>query len=342
MFMKKFLSLNFGCRVNSAETNLWSQTLIDQGYLPDTTDPDIIFINTCAITKKGEYESVSAIKKLIVEHPKAFIIATGCADLSDLKSPRLKIISNPSKEKFLSTLNSLYTPKIKDKYSRTHRFLLKVQSGCTAFCTYCTVPVKRPYSISLPIDKAVNTVNSILINGYKEVIVTGVNLNLYSPGFSNLVEALLTQTSIPLITFGSIPLLCIDDKFISLLQKYPNRLSKFLHIPLQSGSDKILQLMNRPYNTQLIQTVFLRLAKVGDLTFGTDIIVGFPTESESDFKETLSLCKNLRFQKIHVFRFSPRPDTAAHNLFLKSPKIPKSEISHRSQIIRRLVVQSTK
>jgi len=361
----KFKSINFGCRVNAAETNQLSQQLIDQGYVFDDNNPDTIIVNTCAITKKGEYESISKIKKLIADNPNIKIIATGCANLDKLKGIKnVTILKNIDKDKIIKS----YSPDISDKFSHTNRYLLKVQSGCTQNCTFCIVPTRRPTLNYLSIDDAVNTVNSALQNGYTEVIITGVNLAQYFPGFSNLVEALLNKTKIKLISFGSVPLLCIDDKFIKLLEN--NRVSKFLHIPLQSGSDKILKLMHRPYNKEKIVEVFNKLKSInsinfplpvkggvrggfdkklgikgglnnksgieGNLTFGTDIIVGFPTETDADFQQTYDLCQSIGFSKIHVFKYSPRPDTPARELFLKSQKISKSELSMRSSQLRKL------
>ena len=247
--MKTFKSINFGCRVNAAETNQLSQQLIDSGYIFDDKNPDTIIVNTCAITKKGEYESISKIKKLIKDNPKIKIIATGCANLDKIKD--LKNITIVPK----TDINLIYTSKINDKFSYTHRYLLKVQSGCTQNCTFCIVPSRRPTLNSLSIKNAIDTINST--KTYKEVIITGVNLAQYLPGFSNLVEALLTQTKIKLISFGSVPVLCIDDKFIKLLQN--DRVSHFLHIPIQSGSDKILKLMHRPYDKNKIINIFNKL-----------------------------------------------------------------------------------
>lgn len=320
--MKKFLSINFGCRVNSAETNQFSQSLIDQGYEPSNDNPDIIFINTCAITKKGEYESIYKIKDLQKKYPQAKIIASGCADLSKLQN--IEIFDKKN-------LPASYTHLIKDKFSHTDRYLLKIQSGCTSNCSYCIVPSRRPNLWSLPISEAIDIVNNL--QNYQEIIITGVNLNQYLPGLSNLVEALLQKTQIKLISFGSIPINCIDDKFISL---FPNpRLSNFLHIPIQSGSDKILKLMNRTYNRQQIIDTFSKLKNV---SFGTDVIVGFPTETDADFQETLNLCQSIGFSKIHTFKFSPRPGTPARELFLKSEKISKVTLLNRSKQIRQLSV----
>ena len=253
---KTFLSINFGCRVNMAETNQWSQVLINQNFIPYrrdvacnvSTSPSIILINTCAITKKGEKESINKVKSLHQKYPDSQIYVTGCANFDKVKDlSNIIVYKNDQKEELLNHLKSSYTPKIRDKFSHTHRYLLKIQSGCTQFCSYCIVPFKRNYLWSLSVDGAVNTINQAVLDGYQEVIITGVNLDQYEYGFSNLVEALLKETNIKLISFGSIPINCIDNKFINLLSTFSSRISHFLHAPIQSGSDKILQLMNRSY-----------------------------------------------------------------------------------------------
>lgn len=329
---KTFLAINFGCRVNAAETNQWSQIFIKQGFIPTKNNPNIIFVNTCAITKKGERESLSKIRTLQKQFPKAKIIVSGCADYSKLSN--IYTVSNKDKEKKLNNLESFYSPKIGDKYTPYRRFLLKVQSGCTQNCTYCIVPKKRPYLYSLPISNTIKTIKKIE-NDYDEIIITGVNLIQYKYGFSNLIEKILDETKIKLISFGSIPLNCIDEKFIELLNN--PRISHFLHIPIQSGSDRILKLMHRPYTRVKIIETFKKLK---NCQFGTDIIVGFPTESEKDFKDTISICKKINFQKIHTFRYSPRPETEAKQLFEKNIKINKNELKKRSQIIRSLIAQT--
>ncbi len=341
---KTFLAINFGCRVNAAETNQWSQTLINQGFNPATIYdlPSIIFINTCAITKKGEKESINKIKLLRKLYPKAQIYVSGCANFDKIRNLKnINIITNDQKEKILTSLNSSYTSSINDKFSHTHRFLLKVQSGCTQFCSYCIVPFKRSKLHSLSIDNAISTVNKAINNNYQEIIITGVNLDQYEPGFSNLIEVLLKKTTIPLISFGSIPINCIDQKLIDLFSKYQNRLSHFIHIPIQSGSDKILKLMNRPYTKKDILKKISNLRSINhDLNFGTDVIVGFPTESDQDFQETFDLCQKIGFSKIHTFKYSPRPNTKARILFENSPKISREELKERSQKIRSVIVQN--
>jgi threonylcarbamoyladenosine tRNA methylthiotransferase MtaB len=333
---KAFAVYNFGCRVNAAETNQYSQTLINQGCVPNSQNPDIIFVNTCAVTKKGEYESLSKIKKLLIDYPQSQIVVTGCANLSKLPpSKNIKIINK-------NNLPPSYTHQIKDKFSHTDRYLLKIQSGCTQFCTYCIVPFKRKSLWSLPIDTAVNTVNQAIKDGYQEIIITGVNIDQYQYGLSDLILSLLKNTTIPLISFGSIPINCLNDHFLKLIKNYPSRVSRFLHIPIQSGSGKILKLMHRPYTKKDILEKFRNLKlDIRNLSFGTDIIVGFPTESNTDFQETLDLCRSIGFSKIHVFKFSPRPNTIARKLFLNSPKISKETLKSRSQLFYNKVIYSS-
>lgn len=336
---KTFLSVNFGCRVNSAETNQWSQTLINQGYLPIKINPDLILINTCSVTKKGEKESLNKVKNLHQKYPKAKIYVSGCANFEKIKDlHNIFTYKNDQKEDLLKNLNSSYTPQIKDKFSHTHRFLLKIQSGCTQFCSYCIVPLKRPKLWSLEINKAIETVKKAINDGYQEIIITGVNIDQYQYNFSSLIKGILKETDIKLISFGSIPINCIDQKFIDLFKSYPHRLSHFLHIPIQSGSDKILKLMNRPYTKKDILNKFENLTlEIGNLKFGTDIIVGFPTETEQDFQETLDLCQQIGFFKIHTFKYSSRPNTLAKIIHDTNPKINKQILFKRSKKIRNLV-----
>lgn len=347
---KSFLAVNFGCRVNSAELNQLSQILVNLGFVA-ATPPSIIIINTCSITQKGEFESLQKVRHLHDQYPQTIVLVTGCANparISQLKN--VYFFDNKIKEAIIEKHDTDYSPKIGDKFSHTHRYLLRVQSGCTQFCSFCTVPYRRQYLWSLPIEKAVSFVNSALQNGYKEVIITGVNLDQYQFGFSNLVEALLTQTNTPLISFGSIPVNCVDKKFLDLLQitDHQSRVTNFLHIPIQSGSDKILRLMNRTYDREKIIETFNKLKCIssplvkegteGRLGFGTDIIVGFPGETDEDFQQTYDLCQQISFSKIHTFRYSPRDNTLAKHCFSRSEKIPQKTLNRRAKTISELVL----
>lgn len=337
--LDSFNSYNFGCRVNSAEVNQLRQLFLNLGLVPEEDNPDLYLVNTCAVTKKGESESLSKIRSLLRHQPRAYILATGCAQLDKISHPRLISLSNQHKEELLEQLRGHYSPETQDRLSHDQRFLLKVQSGCTFTCSYCIVPQRRSRLWSLPIDQAVETVNRAIADGHQEVIITGVNLIQYQPVLSQLLEALLSKTTVPLLSFGSLPLNCVDSHFLNLISTHQARISLFLHIPIQSGSDKILKLMHRHYDRQKIITTFQKLRDSRpQLRFGTDIIVGFPTESESDFQETSDLCQQIGFTKIHTFRYSPRPNTEARQLFESSPKIINSDKLNRSRRIRSLVL----
>ena len=341
--LSTFNFVNFGCRVNSAESNLISQLLLNQGLTKTDNNPQLILVNTCAVTKKGEYESLAKIRTLLEKYPKTIIVATGCANLSSLKkNPQVIILENATKELLTDQLKSLYTNHVQDKFTKSKKYILKVQSGCTQGCTYCVVPTRRQQLWSLPIAQSINTVNQAIADGYEHLIITGINLNQYFPGLSNLVSSLLHDTTIKLISFGSIPLNSIDTQLISLYKKYPHRLHPFLHIPLQSGSDRILKLMKRGYDRQKILSVFSDLKQNPTLKFGTDIIVGFPGESPRDFQATSQLCQIIGFSKIHTFRYSPRPNTQATQYYTDSFSTSPEEISRRSQIIRSLALQTAK
>jgi len=340
--VKTFLAVNFGCRVNAAETNLICQRLVDTGFQPNPSlqSPGVILVNTCSVTKKANIESLGKIRQLHKQFPSSRIIITGCAKTDNIKNLKnVHFLNNRQKDLLTRRQKSAYTPKINDKFSHTNRYLLKIQSGCNFFCSYCIVPYRRPSLWSLPIKTAINATNLAVKNNYREIIITGTNLELYRPGLANLIRQLLQKTSIPLISFGSIPLNCLNDDLIDLFSnpKYQPRLDRFLHIPLQSGSTKILKLMNRRYHRQKIIKVFSKLkASNSRLQFGTDIIVGFPGETETDFKSTLNLCRQIGFRKIHVFPFSPRPGTAASRQ--KYPYLNKQIIKSRSKKLRFLVL----
>ena len=339
---KTFLLVNFGCRVNAAETNLLGQNLFNLGFKYSPTNPSLIIVNTCSVTAKGDRESRAKIKSLLGKYPRSQILATGCANLSEFFSyPRVKILSNPQKEQLLSSPKCAYNSSIPTSLNKHHRYLLNVQSGCSANCAYCIIPQTRLHLWSLPIKQAITLTKQALQDGFQEIIITGINLNQYRYGLRNLLEALLSRTCSPLISFGSLPLLCIDNKFISLAKNHQSRITKFLHVPIQSGSDRILRLMRRPYlRKDIIRRISDLKLKINKLSFGTDIIVGFPTETDVDFQQTYDLCQAIGFSKIHSFRFSPRPNTLAKELYLTSPKIPSSTILCRFKQIHSLIAQT--
>ncbi len=337
---KTFTAINFGCRTNAAETNQLSQILLDHGFKPNKDSPGLILVNTCAITKKGEKESLQKIRSLKRNFPNSTVITTGCADLSSFeKEKNILVLKNKDKKKILKESGGDYQPQIKDKFSASKKYILKIQSGCNQYCTYCIVPYRRDKLWSLPIKKAIKDTKKAINNGYTHLIITGVNLELYEPGLDKLLKNLLQKTTIQEISYGSIPVNSITKDFLDLYKTYSKRLSSTIHIPIQSGSDKILKLMNRPYTRkQTEETIENCIKKIPNLKLQTDIIVGFLGEKEKDFKDTLSLLKKYPFQKIHTFRFSMRPQTAAEKLFEKYSLPTPQESKERSQVLRSIKI----
>lgn len=337
---KTFRVITFGCRTNSAESNQLAQFLINQGFRVNLQNSKLFIVNTCAVTKKAQKESLRQIKSLCLCYPQSIIITTGCAHINALTYPNLYHLTNQNKHHLLKN-QTPYTPKIKDKFSPSRRYLLRIQSGCNHFCSYCIVAYRRPLLWHLPLKKAVCLVNQAIKNNYQEIILTGTNLNLYRPGLNQLLKSLLQNTAIPLISFGSIPLNCINEEFLKIIKNSKSRIKNYLHVPIQSGSNKILKLMNRSYTQKQIFNTFEKLKQIPRLKLGTDIIVGFPGETSSDFQQTYQLCRQIGFSKIHVFRYSPRPDTTAQKLFENFPKIKNTTKIHRSRLIRGLTCQTT-
>jgi len=334
---KTFQTVNFGCRVNSAETNELSALLLKKNFTKSSNNPKLFLINTCAVTQKGERQSLQKIRSLAHQYPNSKILATGCANLSCLNLKNLTILANTQKQEILK-FHCPYTPQIKDKFSPSLKYILRIQSGCHQYCTYCLSAHRRPTLWHLPVNQAVKAVQKACQKGYQKLILTGINLDLYQPGLPLLLKKLLQNTKIEEISFGSLPVNCLTPKLLSVYQKDQKergRLKNFFHVPLQSGSDKILKKMNRPYTcTQAIKNI-KSFESLGKIFLGTDIIVGFPGETAKDFSQTLNLLKNLKPKKIHVFRFSPRPGTPATLLHQKNPVSPKTA-QKRSQTLRNL------
>lgn len=357
--MNKIFFKTFGCRVNQAETALLKEAFLSEGCncTESLAKADIAVINTCALTKNSEQDLKLFINKTIKTNPKIKIALIGC--LSELKKeaffefPNVKWVVGNEKKLELAQLiadsknnqDYLLTPEIKatdfeinligkDAKTRAH---LKIQDGCNEFCSYCIVPYVRGPIKSRDFENIISCYEQLLAENYKEIIITGINVGKYfnqNKNLFDLLDVLLRLNQISRIRLSSIEPNTIDlKKMIDLFNNYPN-LCRFLHIPLQSGSTKILRLMNRKYTLEKFQELILTLHKtVPNLAIGTDVIVGFPEETDTDFQETYEFLKNLPLSYLHVFSYSERPGTKSNDL---KTKIPVAVIKKRSQILRNL------
>lgn len=358
-----FVSFSFGCRVNETEREHIDSELIKLGFRLNLKKPDICIINTCAVTHKAEREVKNLIYRLKKNFPKAKIIITGCAATYwkkfnlNSKLPTYLTISNNDKPHITNIiLNHLKlkpsnTAKLSknrlnilnnSKFKHSGRLLVKIQDGCHRFCSYCIVPYLRGLPKSYTISNIVKNIQSNK-KGIKEIILTAINTEAYGydtrQDFIDLIKNIIKQTNINRISFGSIHPLSINQRFIDFYKSYlpKKRIVNFFHIPIQSGSDKILKYMKRDYTTQEINNKINKIYNINtNALIATDIITGFLGETNKDFKDTYDFLKKSKISKFHVFRYSTRKNTAAY--FMKNQIKEPSEIQkkQRSQILRKL------
>lgn len=356
--MIKFTTFTFGCRVNQAEIEAISSDMIKAGWIYSVDEPDIIIINSCAITGKAERETRQLIYQQKKKFPKAQIVVTGCSATYWKKNKLYKdlpidlIIDNKSKSTLPSTLLHLrsvirsgaISQNINNynKFLNSGRFVLKIQDGCNRFCSYCIVPYLRGRSISLTISEIINKINS-LDKSIKEVILTAINTEYFGlehqESLPKLINDVLKKTKISRLSFGSINPWSLDKEFFYVYKAIANskRFLHFFHIPLQSGSNRILKLMKREYTTKEYLSKIKTIKKINPQAFiATDVIVGFPGETEDDFIVTYKFLKKAPIDKFHIFRYSNRLNTAAYYMF-KQHKEPSDEVKkQRSKILRDL------
>ena len=321
--MMKVSILTLGCKVNQAESDVIEGNLINRGYsvVPLSGQPDYCVVNTCSVTAKSDYQSRQLIRRAL--KATANVIATGCyAQLrpDDIKriGKDIRIVENINKYSIINIIDNEIT-EVSLTYSSKSRPSIKVQDGCDHRCAYCIVPEARGRSRSLPSELIVNQVNNLETQGYTEIVLTGIQLGSYGRDLntkqelSDLIQSILIKTKIKRIRLSSIGVNDINERILELLQE--SRICKHLHVPLQSGDNLILHRMRRPYNsTSFTEKIFEVLSKNTDIAIGTDIIVGFPGESEQAFRKTEDLVKEMPFSYLHIFPFSLRPGTFASRM----------------------------
>ncbi len=335
--IKKISAYTLGCKLNFAETSTIVQKFLDNGFeLVEFGQPaDLTIINTCTVTSQADKKS-----RKTIHHASKFakeIIVIGCsAQLNTEKYAGYSnvIISAGIKDKFrvfelyqqhkgahtAYSCDSRAVESFDHAYSisgRTRSFL-KIQDGCDYKCSYCTIPKARGRSRSPRIEEIIRDAQAIAEKGFKEIILTGVNIGDFGRGtdetFFDLLRALDQQVDIPRIRISSVEPELLNEDIIRLIAESEKFLPHF-HIPLQSGSDEILRLMRRRYNTRLFAQRIETIKKlIPDAFIGIDVIVGFPGESDELFRQTYDFLSNLPFSYLHLFPYSDRPGTEASRL----------------------------
>lgn len=311
-----------GCKANRYESdrlkeNLSDRALITDAEVCDFKDADMIIVNTCTVTHVADRKSRQAISHLKKLYPGAIVVVFGCGANID-----------PKGYKKLPNVDHVFTEraeieKLVDKLNdgcehsslpanRT-RALVKIQDGCNNFCSYCIVPYARGRERSKPYFEILDEINKLIDKGFKEIVLTGINIGAYNHNnlnIADLIELILNETSVERLRLSSIEPQNFTEKFFKLFEN--PRFCPHLHISLQSGCDKILKSMNRRYSTKDYANLVNRLREVSpNISITTDVIVGFPGETEGLFNETINFVRKIGFSKIHIFPYSKRKGTIA-------------------------------
>lgn len=338
---------SLGCKVNIYESELVTNILKNNNYtVVDFEDKaDIYIINTCSVTNESDKKSRKMINRAKKNNPAAIIIVMGCYSQVNAEDIDVDIVlGNKDKSKIVEIIEEYIKTKQKKKiiYDLTKvdfekmeitnfdshtRAFVKIQDGCNAFCSYCIIPYVRGRVRSKDPEDVIKEVTTLVEKGYKEIVLTGIHTGRYGTDINTNLEELLNKlVNIPniyRIRLSSIEINEITPGIKELL-KENKVMAKHLHIPLQSGSNKILKLMNRRYNKEEFLSMVDNLRDIPDISLTTDLIVGFPNEGEEEFNETIDTLKKIGFTKIHTFPYSKRKGTPAatmdNQVFLEEKK----------------------
>ncbi len=358
----------FGCKVNQYETQEMSELLVKAGFTI-TTSPtlaDIIIVNSCTVTAEGVRKVRQTVRKLKKNNMNAVMVLTGCASQAE---PDVIINDLPEIDVLMGNRNNTDIVNILKKYfenkttlnahichSRDDDFIgtgitkfdghtrafLKIQDGCDRYCSYCLIPYARGFSRSKPLEDIDSELKALNENGYKEIVFVGINLSDYGKGTEHsLPDALALAEkydNIKRIRLGSLEPDHITREMIKKLANL-NKLCPQFHISLQSGSDSVLKKMNRHYTANEYKVLTENLRDVfPDATITTDILTGFPTETEEEFLETVEFAKTIKFEKAHIFPYSVREGTKAAKL----PQLTNAIKENRAKILTDITNETRK
>lgn len=346
----KFNIITLGCKVNSYESNFMKEALVKNGFSFCNLNEkcDILILNTCTVTDTSDKKSLKEVRRLKRENPNAILVVCGCSVQNDkTKYDNLGInilMGNINKSNIVSIIEKYLDDKTPVEYVAKTRDLpfenmevdisdhtrayIKIEDGCDNFCSYCIIPFVRGKKRSKDFSLVLREVQHLANNGYKEIVLTGIDTGGYESNGKDLTDLICEMSKkngIERIRQSSIEITQINDKFIEEL-KNNKKICDHIHIPLQSGSDSILKLMNRKYDLKYFFDKIDMIRSVRpDISITTDVIVGFPGETEEMFLETMETCKKINFSKIHAFPYSERKGTKASMMDGKVPESVKHE-----------------
>ncbi|HEC83456.1 MAG TPA: tRNA (N(6)-L-threonylcarbamoyladenosine(37)-C(2))-methylthiotransferase MtaB [Firmicutes bacterium] len=363
--MKSVGFITIGCKLNQFETEQMREAIEAEGFRSSDARgrADVYVINTCTVTSKSDYRSRQAIRRAIRLNPEATIIVTGCyAQLAPEEVARIQgvdaIVGNSNKDRIVTyvalgkqarPIIDVEEPGRQTRLSSSRqivgfgsytRAFVKIQDGCDNRCTYCAVPLARGKSRSKPWDQVCNEVAILVERGYKEIVLTGVHLGSYGKDLADKVSLawLLKQLSkvegLERIRLSSVEPTDFSRELIDTISDPAYRICPHVHVPLQSGDGRILRLMGRTYSPRLYRNLIESIASsIPRCGIGADVMVGFPGEDDRAFANTLSLISDLPVTYLHVFAFSPRPNTVASTM---NEQVPVEVKKERSRKLREL------
>ena len=350
----KLKTVTLGCKVNQYETELLREGLLKSGFddAPKGESADLCVVNTCTVTAEGDSKSRQIIRRMHRENPDARIVVMGCYATRDPESvgelPGVTEVVTDKRElpDLMGRFGVVDLPTGISGLTNRHRAYVKVQDGCLLNCTYCIIPTVRPNMYSRPMSEIIEEVKRLAENGFSEIVLTGIHLGHYGVDFnkgkpkcqwtrlSGLVDQLCELDGDFRVRLSSIEATEVTRELIDVMKRHSRRVCPHLHVCLQSGSDRILSRMKRRWSRKhIIDRCELVKSELDLPAFSTDVIVGFPGETEKDFNDSLDACRQIGFSKIHMFPFSARATTPAATM---PDQIPKAVKSERGKVVQSL------
>ena len=348
--MPSLKAVTLGCKVNQYETEYLRQGLLSIGYVDaaDDAPADLCIVNTCTVTNEGDSKSRQTIRRLARRNPHARIVVMGCyatrapEEVAALPNVAEVITDKRELPDVLGRFGVVDIPTGISEFGTRHRAYVKVQDGCLLKCSYCIIPTVRPQMSSRPADEICDEVVRLIDHGYREIVLTGIHLGHYGVDFnrkrpkdqwlrlSHLLEQIVALPGEFRVRLSSIEATEVTRELIDVMAAHPGKVCPHLHVCLQSGSDRILRRMKRRWGAKrFVDRCHLIRERLDSPALTTDIIVGFPGETEEDFGETCRVAREVGFSKIHIFPFSPRRTTPAAEMSEQVPGDVKADRVHR-------------
>ena len=342
----KLKTHTLGCKVNQYETQLVREGLVNGGYSDAAKDEpaDLCIVNTCTVTNEGDAKSRQAIRRLNRENPNARIVVMGCyatrapEEVAGLPGVVEVVTDKRELGDLMGRFGVVDIPTGLTGLAGRHRAYVKIQDGCLLKCSYCIIPKVRPSMYSRPVNEILNEVRALVDHGFQEVILTGIHLGHYGVDFnrgkrkadwtrlSTLVRDICRIPGDFRVRLSSIEATEVTRELIAVMKGYPAKVCPHLHVCLQSGSDRILRRMKRRWTVKhIVERCELVQSELDRPALTTDLIVGFPGETDEDFIRSLETCRRIGFSKIHTFPFSPRKGTPAATMPDQTPKAVKQQ-----------------